>query len=382
MFIPQLRRRTLATMASGIPLPVTQRALTVQKAHDSSPNKEKYPFDAVVTEKQISELKPSEVLVKINAVGYNHKDLWVRKGQYPAITVGSPYGGDGAGVVVASGSPDDDLLNKRVFMVPSTGWKSHPDAPETRFGILGGTPSGGTFADYLVFERDLLIPSPDHLDDVHVAAFPLGGVTAWRAAVVNGEVKPGQNVLITGIGGGVALLVLQYCVAIGANVYVTSGKRDKIDKAIALGAKGGAIYKDKDWPKHIAELVQSISGKGAELDAVVDSGGGPIFAQIGKYLKAGGRIVAYGMTAAPSITITMREVLRNQKFFGSTMGSEKDLKDATAFVSKHRIVPVVSDVLQGFESAQEGFDLIERGDHFGKIVLKLGDDSKSSQSRL
>ena len=64
--------------------------------------------------------------------------------------------------------------------------------------------------------------------------------------MINAEVKPGQNVLITGIGGGVALLALQYCISIGANVYVTSGKPEKIEKAIALGAKGGANYKDSE----------------------------------------------------------------------------------------------------------------------------------------
>ena len=68
-----------------------------------------------------------------------------------------------------------------------------------------------------------------------------------RAAVVNARVKSGDNVLITGIGGGVALLALQICVALGANVYVTSGSQDKIAKAVALGAKGGVSYKNCQW---------------------------------------------------------------------------------------------------------------------------------------
>lgn len=62
--------------------------------------------------------------------------------------------------------------------------------------------------------------------------------------MVKGKVSAGQNVLITGIGGGVALLALQLCVAKGANVYVTSGDEKKVRKAIELGAKGGANYKD------------------------------------------------------------------------------------------------------------------------------------------
>lgn len=64
--------------------------------------------------------------------------------------------------------------------------------------------------------------------------------------MVNAQIQAGQNVLITGIGGGVALLALQICVAAGANVYVTSGSKEKIDRAIELGAKGGANYKESE----------------------------------------------------------------------------------------------------------------------------------------
>jgi NADPH:quinone reductase-like Zn-dependent oxidoreductase len=102
----------------------------------------------------------------------------------------------------------------------------------------------GTFSEYIVVEREHVIPTPEHLDDVHAAAWPLAAVTAWRATMINAAVKPGHNVLITGIGGGVALLAVQFCVALGASVYVTSGNPDKIKKAIELGAKGGVNYKE------------------------------------------------------------------------------------------------------------------------------------------
>ena len=62
--------------------------------------------------------------------------------------------------------------------------------------------------------------------------------------MVNGAVKKGDNVLVTGVGGGVAILALQLAVAAGANVYVTSGSDEKIHKAVELGAKGGVNYKN------------------------------------------------------------------------------------------------------------------------------------------
>lgn len=115
-----------------------------------------------------------------------------------------------------------------------------------------------------------------------------------RAAVINAGVRKGDNVLITGIGGGVALVALQLCVAIGANVYVSSGSEEKIQKAIALGAKGGVNYKRGDWPTALEGLLAK-AGKDTRLSAVIDSGGSELMAQLGKVLKHGGRVVVYGM---------------------------------------------------------------------------------------
>ncbi len=139
--------------------------------------------------------------------------------------------------------------------------------------------------------------------------------------MVKGKVSAGQNVLITGIGGGVAILALQLCVAKGANVYVTSGDEEKVRKAIKLGARGGVNYKDSkpvifssceskltvytrprtnegDWPIQISALLSKDAkenGGTGTLDVVIDSGGGDIMAQIGKMLKQGGSVVCYGM---------------------------------------------------------------------------------------
>lgn len=72
---------------------------------------------------------------------------------------------------------------------------------------------------------------------------------------MNANVRPGQNVLITGIGGGVALIALQLCIAKGASVYVTSGNPEKVQKAIALGAMGGANYKDSKCRINLYRIV-------------------------------------------------------------------------------------------------------------------------------
>ncbi|KAI0362574.1 NAD-P-binding protein [Trametes cingulata] len=359
-------------MAAAIQIPKSTRALVLRKAAKAT--KPVY-HDAVLEERPIPELKPGQILVRIHAAAFNHRDHWIRKGLYPGIGFGSVLGADGAGVVVASPDKNDTLLEKRVFLVPMRGWERAPDAPESPFAVIGGNKSNplGTFAQYVVVERDQVIPTPDHLDDVHAAAWPLGAVTAWRAAMINGQVKQGDNVLITGIGGGVALLALQLCVARGANVYVTSGSQDKIQKAVKLGAKGGVSYKSDDWPAQLATLLKK-NGASA-LNTVIDSGGGDIMGKTSAILKPGGRVVVFGMHANPKVTMTMREVMKNQKLLGSTMGSKQDLIDATNFLAQHHIVPIVSDVLDGLEAAEQGFQILERGDHFGKVVIRLTPDS-------
>lgn len=112
---------------------------------------------------------------------------------------------------------------------------------------------------------------------------------------MNAGVKQGDNVLVTGIGGGVALTPLQICIALGANVYVSSGQEEKIQKAIALGAKGGVNYKQGDWPSSLESLLVKDGGKKALLSAVIDSAGGEIMSQVGRILKPGGKVVVYGM---------------------------------------------------------------------------------------
>ncbi|KAH9852754.1 NAD-P-binding protein [Lenzites betulinus] len=361
-------------MATALQIPKSTKSLVLRKVAQAT--KPVY-HDAVLEERPLPELKPGHVLVRIHAAAFNHRDHWIRKGMYPGLGFGSVLGADAAGVVIAAGDRNDALLNKRVFLVPMRGWERHPDAPESRFYILGGgnTTPLGTFTQYIVVERDQVIPTPEHLDDVHAAAWPLGAVTAWRATMVNGAVQSGDNVLITGIGGGVALIALQLCIARGANVYVTSGNEDKIRRAVALGAKGGVSYKADDWPKQLAQLLKQ---NGASvLSTVIDAGGGDIMGKTSSILKAGGRVVVYGMHANPSIKMTMREVLKNQKLFGSTMGSKQDLLDATAFLATHHIVPIVSDVLDGLEGAQRGFEILARGEQFGKVVVRVAPPTDS-----
>ena len=195
---------------------------------------------------------------------------------------------DGCGIVTAVGSAaSKSWIGKSVILVPGRGWKDSPDGPEAPKGyaILGGTKSFplGTAQEVLIVDENEVEETPAFPSPVEAAALPLTGLTGWRALVSkSGNAEKGRNILITGIGGGVALNVLQFAVGFGANVYVTSGDEAKIEKAKSLGAKGGVSYKSESWEK---ELLKQLPEDRPYIDAVIDGAGGSIISKAFKLLK-------------------------------------------------------------------------------------------------
>jgi NADPH:quinone reductase-like Zn-dependent oxidoreductase len=236
--------------------------------------------------------KDGELLIRLTAASLNHRDLFLRQHLYPRITFDVPLGADGVGVVVDAGPKvqnPQQWKGKRVILNPGTGWKDDPDGPEDPEGykILGGTKvePRGTLQEFIVADESEVEEAPTHLSDAEAAALPLTGLTAWRALITKaGEKnsKDGAAILITGIGGGVALMALRFAVARGADVFVTSSSEAKLKRAVELGAKGGVNYKEDGWEKKL--LAQLPSGK-KTFDAIIDGAGGDIVEKGAKILK-------------------------------------------------------------------------------------------------
>ena len=195
---------------------------------------------------EVPSAEAGQVIVRLEAAALNHRDEWMRMKLYPAIVYDSVLGADGAGVVHAVGAGvDRSLLGTRVIIDSACEWGDSERAPTYSFSILGCLPRPGTLTEYIAVPASQVFPAPAHLSVEQAAALPLAGLTAFRATIVKGQVAPGQRVLITGIGGGVALFCLQFALAAGADVYVTSGSDEKIARAMQLGAKGGVNYKKR-----------------------------------------------------------------------------------------------------------------------------------------
>ncbi|KAL2872823.1 putative alcohol dehydrogenase [Aspergillus lucknowensis] len=361
------------------------KAVFLGKA-EGKPGKVYYPL-AVQT---LSQPTPqgSELLVKLSAAALNHRDVFLRQHLYPGLTFDVPLGADGVGTVVGAG-PDvrnpGQWQGKRVILNPGVGWKDSLEGPEdpTGYKIMGGTKvySKGTLQEYITIEESEVEEAPEHLSDAEAAAVPLAGLTGWRALVVKaGEQNSGKgaSVLITGIGGGVALFALLFAVARGADVYVTSSSEEKIKKSIELGAKGGVNYKENGWEKKLLSLLPK--GK-KNFDAVIDGAGGDSIEKSVRLLKAGGVLSIYGMTVSPVMPFLMQAVLKNIDVRGSTMGSRKEFKDMVEFIKTHKVRPVVSRVVQAELSdvaALDGlFQDMKDSKQFGKLVIEFGKPSGS-----
>ncbi len=305
-----------------------------------------------------------EVRVKLHASALNRRDYWMTKGLYPGMQFPCRPGSDGAGVVDSVGSGvDEGMVGREVVVYPARQWGDDWRAPGPNFRVLG-MPDDGTFAEYICTPADTVYPKPAHLSFNQAAAIPLAGLTSWRAAITHAEVQPGQKVLITGAGGGVATLAILWCVSHGADVYVSSGTAEKIEAAKAIGASEGADYHDPECYKQLKKLAGG-------FDAIIDSAGGDALNLMLDTLKPAGRYVFFGSTLGnPSQGLPLAKLFFKQvRIQGTTMGSQAEFAAMLDWVEQKKIEPVIDRVLPLTE-AQTAFELMENFGHTGKIVLQ------------
>ena len=294
------------------------------------------------------------VLVKIRNAALNHRDVWINKGMYGGIKYPSILGSDGAGVL------EDGT---EVIINPGLEWGDDDRAQGKNFRILG-LPDDGTFAEYIRIDKNNVVPKPSHLSFIEAATLPLAGLTAYRALFTKCNLKATDKVLISGIGGGVALFALQFAVALGCEVYVTSSSDEKIAKAVAMGAKGGANYRTEDWSK-------AFMAETGGVDVIIDGAVGTGFADLVKICRPAARICFYGGTAGAMSGVSPQIIFYKQlSIFGSTMGTAREFSMMVDFVNFHKIKPIIDSVYD-LADANDAFKKMDEGGQFGKIILKI-----------
>jgi NADPH:quinone reductase-like Zn-dependent oxidoreductase len=306
-----------------------------------------------------------EALIRIRRAAFNHRDVYITQGLYPAIKLPAIVGSDGCGVVVGYGpNASGPAVGSAVIINPMLNWGDDPRVWRTAGNVLG-MPHPGTFAELVCVPAENVFPQPPHLDADHAAALPLAGCTAYRAVFTRGECRSDDVVLLPGIGSGVQTLALQFVKTTGAKAIVTSSSDEKLARAKALGADAGINYRtSENWSRE----ARAQSDGGPTL--VVDQAGGDTLARALDIARPGARVVSYGGTTGDAKIRPFSVFWKQLDIRGSSMGSPQDFRAMLELVVRERIEPIVDRVFP-MADVVAAAERLDHGDQFGKIVLAI-----------
>jgi NADPH:quinone reductase-like Zn-dependent oxidoreductase len=318
-----------------------------------------------------------EIRVRVKAAALNHLDLFVIGGM-PGVKITPPWilGGDATGVIDAIGDlsgvsdnklqvGDSVIINPGISDYTCEYCLAGEHSLCLKFGILGEH-HPGTLAEYIVVPARNARSIPREKPVEQAAAFTLATLTAWRMAVTRAQVRKSDNVLIWGIGGGVALAALEIVRSIGATAWVTSHSDEKLALARGLGAENLLNYATTDVGKEI----RARTGKRG-VDVVFDTVGEASWTHSLAALGKRGRLVTCGATSGPHVQMDVRRLFWNQwNIMGSTMGNEAEFDAVANEYRAGRLTPLVDSVFD-ISQGRKAFERLASGQQFGKVVVRI-----------
>jgi NADPH:quinone reductase-like Zn-dependent oxidoreductase len=319
---------------------------------------------------------PGDVRIRLRAAALNHLDLFVIEG-LPGVVITPPWimGGDGAGVVDEIGAAVKGIRRgDRVIINPGISDRTCEYCVRGEHSLcirykLLGEHLPGTIADYVVVPAANVRILPDSIPWDVAAGFTLATLTAWRMVVTRARVQRGDNVLIWGIGGGVALAAMQIAKLLGATTWVTSSDDDKLERAKSLGADETLNHRTQE----VAKEIRARTNKRG-IDVVIDNVGKDTWSQSLMALGRRGRLVTCGATSGPMVETDVRRMFWNQwSLMGSTMGNDDEMDAITQHLREGRLLPPV-DSVHDIERSADAVRRLASGKHFGKVVVRVSEE--------
>jgi NADPH:quinone reductase-like Zn-dependent oxidoreductase len=357
--LPRIAALTLGAVCSLVAhsseLPATGRKIVVEKTGDR--------YEWKLVQAALPTIGDEQVLVRVHAISLNRGDLSRLERQNFDEAAKTPVS-DAAGEVVAVGRSVKNV--RKGDRVTSTYFKNWIDGPyqENYLEDVYGWTIEGVAAEYVAFDARGVVPIAKNMSYEEASTLPTAALTAWNAVVGRANTQQGDVVLVQGTGG-VSTFALQFAVAAGARVIVTSSSDEKLAHALKLGARDGINYrKEPEWAKGVlrvtdgrgADLVLDVVGKSTleqSVDSLADEGTLSIIGGITGY---DGSLSAWGI---------LKKSATAQGIF---VGSRADYVRMNEFMARHRLHPLV-DRVYPMEQYTQALQAMASGSFMGKIVL-------------
>ncbi len=317
------------------------------------------------------QIKENSVLVKVKATALTRLDIWRRKGSLP-FKPSLPHilGSDISGIVEKVGNlvkginiGDEVVISPGISCGVCYRCLKGEDNLCKEYGIIGLKSHGG-YAEYIAVPQENIIRKPKNLSFEEAASYPLTFLTAWNALVNKGKIKAGMNVLIWGGSSGIGTAAIQIAKLFSTFVITTVGSQDKREKCEEIGADIVLDHYKDDVP---STVLKTIGG----VDLVLDHIGKATFDKSIQCLKKGGKLIFMGTTTGGDVDINLRSLFTAEiSLLGVYMGRKSDLLLISDLLERGKLKPVLDKVFT-LEEASKAHDYLERGNHFGKVVLKV-----------
>ncbi|MDQ4077409.1 MAG: zinc-binding dehydrogenase [Chloroflexota bacterium] len=321
----------------------------------------------------VPEPRPGEVRVQVRACALNWLDVGIRQGpKFGPIPLPLIGGGDIAGVVDTVGADVTGWkAGDEILVYPLLGCGACEFCRQGELAtcpnhrIIGEHVNGG-LAEFTIVPAANLLPKPANLSFDEAAALPVVLMTAWHMLIEVGGLQAGEDVLISGAGGGVASMGIQIAHYAGARVFTTTSTPEKAGYARELGAAEVFNYREEDWAARAREVTNDRG-----VDLVQDNVGAATWSSALCALARNGRLVTCGSHSGTRVELEISQIYHRQlQILGSNGGTYDGLSTALALVEEGRIHPVIDSVLP-LEQIREGHRLLEEGEHFGKVVIAI-----------
>jgi crotonyl-CoA carboxylase/reductase len=353
---------------------------------------------------EVPEPGPGEVRVRVMAAGVNYNGVWAAAGLPVSIFRYTGYdfhiaGSDASGVVDRVGPGvtrwevgDEVVIHCNQSCGECAECNGHDPMACSRQRIWAYESNWGSFAEHCLVQAQQLLPKPPRLTWEEAASYGLTYFTAYRMLVDRARIRPGDNVLVWGAGGGLGTFAVQLCALHGANAIAVVSSDDKIDLVRELGAAAvldrrqfaladpDTGERNLDEIKRFGAAIRELTG-GVDCDVVFEHVGAATFFTSVFVCRTFGTIVICGATSGFQVDFDVRYLwMRQKSILGSHFANAYECQRANQLIAEGKIQPVLSRVFPWAECPVP-HQMMKENQHVGKMVVLVGAEREGEGRR-